>query len=96
MKLKRILGVVLAIGIVLTSTITVEAKPGKKVHPPIFNTYTKGQFRVGNIKDKISEYYGIHPIYHEIHYSSKFPFLHYPVMMVTRHLSITQEKTPLR
>ena len=45
MKLKRILGVVLAIGIVLTSTITVEAKPRKKVHPPIFNTYTKGQFR---------------------------------------------------
>ena len=38
MKLKRILGVVLAIGIVLTSTITVEAKPRKKVHPPIFNT----------------------------------------------------------
>ena len=74
MKLKRILGVVLAIGIVLTSTITVEAKPRKKVHPPIFNTYTKGQFRVGNIKDKISEYYGIHPIYHEIDYSSKFPF----------------------
>ena len=30
MKLTRILGVVLAIGIVLTSTITVEAKPGKR------------------------------------------------------------------
>lgn len=74
MKLKKILVIALLIAISLTNIITVEAKTKKKSYPPIFHTFTKGQFRVGNIKDKTSKNYGIHPIYHEIDYSSKFPF----------------------
>lgn len=74
MKLKKILVIALGVFTLLSNTVTVQAKPKQKTYPPIFHTFTKGQFRVGNIKDKTSKNYGIHPIYHEIDYSSKFPF----------------------
>lgn len=74
MKLKRILGVILAIGIALTSTITVEAKTRKKTHPPIFHTFDKEHFWTAYYTSKDSKYYKIHSIYQEVDYSSKFPF----------------------
>ena len=74
MKLKKILVIALGVVTLLSNTVAVEAKPKPKTYPPIFHTFTKGQFRVGNIKDKTSKNYGIHPIYQEIDYSSKFPF----------------------
>lgn len=74
MNLKKIVILSLSLVTLLTNAVTVEAKVKPKAFPPIFHTFTKGQFRVGNIKDKTSKNYGIHPIYQEIDYSSKFPF----------------------
>lgn len=74
MNLKKIVILSLSLVALLTNAVTVEAKVKPKAFPPIFHTFTKGQFRVGNIKDKTSKNYGIHPIYQEIDYSSKFPF----------------------
>lgn len=74
MNLKKIVILSLSLVTLLTNAVTVEAKVKPKTFPPIFHTFTKGQFDRGNIKDKTSKYYGIHPIYHEIDYSSKFPF----------------------
>ena len=74
MNLKKIVLLSLSLVTLLTNVVTVEAKVKPKTFPPIFHTFTKGQFRVGNIKDKTSKNYGIHPIYQEIDYSSKFPF----------------------
>ena len=74
MNLKKVVILSLSLVTLLTNAVTVEAKVKPKAFPPIFHTFTKGQFRVGNIKDKTSKNYGIHPIYQEIDYSSKFPF----------------------
>ena len=77
MKLKKILITALGVFILLSNTVTAQAKPKPKTHPPIFHTFdkTKSGYREDYNSDKtFIEYFKQTHIIQNLAYSAKYPY----------------------